>query len=662
MLWLLQHTRKIDEPSGRVKRVKESDLTPGDTTSELYQDYKQWIFLRDSIQRSILSGGRNTAYQHNANLNWTVPINKIPTFNWINATVRYSANYQWNAMSLGALDSLGNTIQNSNNTQYNTTLNMNTLYNKWKYYKKISTPKKPLTAKKPANKMDDPEYLRDKSDSLQRVYNKTKLKLKDIEKEALKKEIKYLDHRADSIEKANKPPVPWMESIVKAILGVKNVNLTLGSTEGTLLPGYIPKTQYLGTMQNTSTGNLLAPGYDFVFGQQIDIAKRAAENDWLVKSASLNNQYTRTSNNTFSARATYEPFKDFRVQLTANKTDAVNNAEFFRYNKQVGEFQSQNPQTTGNYSVSFISIRSAFERSNDTNFTSKVFTQFLENRKVISSRLANQNSATVPDSGFDGYFLTNQDVVIPAFLSAYSGKNPNDVFLGAFPKIPLPNWTINYDGLSKIEKFKKYFKSVTVSHGYKSTYTVSSYTTNLEFVEGANKRDIRGNYITPKVINALSIAESFSPLLGVDLQWQNRLTTKLEYKKDRTLNLSLSNIQLTEMQGQELTTGLGYIFKDVVVPVKVGGSLRKFKSDLTIRSDVSVRTNKTIVRRSYDNSNQATMGQRTVTLKNSVNYQVTSRVTVRLFLDVVMNKPFVSTSFPTSNTNGGVSIRFTLGS
>jgi cell surface protein SprA len=116
------------------------------------------------------------------------------------------------------------------------------------------------------------------------------------------------------------------------------------------------------------------------------------------------------------------------------------------------------------------------------------------------------------------------------------------------------------------------------------------------------------------------------------------------------------------MQGQELTTGLGYIFKDVVVPVKVGGSLRKFKSDLTIRSDVSVRTNKTIVRRSYDNSNQATMGQRTVTLKNSVNYQVTSRVTVRLFLDVVMNKPFVSTSFPTSNTNGGVSIRFTLGS
>jgi cell surface protein SprA len=653
---------RIDEPAGRVKRVKESDLTPGDTSSELYQDYKQWLFLRDSIQRSIFSGGRNTAYQHNANLNWTVPINKIPTFNWINATVRYSANYQWNAMSLGAVDSLGNTIQNSNNTQYNTTLNMNTLYNKWKYYKKISTPKKPPSTKKPSNKMDDPEYLRDKSDSLQRVYNKTKLKLKDLEKEALKKEIKYLDHRADSIEKANKPPLPWMETIVKAILGVKNVNLTLGSTDGTLLPGYIPKTQYLGTMQNAGTGNLLAPGYDFVFGQQVNIAQRAAENDWLVKSASLNNQYTRTSNNTFSARATYEPFKDFRVQLSANKTDALNNAEFFRYNKQAGEFQSQNPQTTGNYSVSFISIRSAFERTNDTNFTSKVFTQFLENRKVISSRLANQNSTSVPDSGYDGYFLTNQDVVIPAFLSAYSGKNPNDVFLGAFPKIPLPNWTINYDGLSKIEKFKKYFKSVTVSHGYKSTYTVSSYTTNLEYVEGANKRDIRGNFLTPKVINALSIAESFSPLLGVDLQWQNRLTTKLEYKKDRTLNLSLSNIQLTEMQGQEVTTGLGYIFKDVVVPVKVGGSVRKFKSDLTIRSDVSIRSNKTIVRRSYDNSNQATMGQRTITLKNSVNYQVTSRVTVRLFLDIVVNKPFVSTSFPTSNTNGGVSIRFTLGS
>lgn len=652
---------RIDEPGGRVKKIKESDLTPGDTTSELYQEYKQWVFMRDSIKSSLLTGGRNTGYQHNANLNWNVPINKIPTFNWINATVRYSANYQWTGASLAAIDKLGNTIQNSNNTQYNATLNMNTLYNKWKYYKKINTPKKPA-AKKPANKMDDPTYLRDKSDSLQRVLKKPKLKLKDVELDAIKKEIKYLDHRADSIEKANKPPIPWMETIVKAVLGLKNVNLTMGVTEGTMLPGYKPRTQYLGTMQNGSTGGLLAPGYDFVLGQQVNIAQRAAENDWLVKSPQLNNQYTRTKNNTFSARGTFEPVKDFRIQLSANKTDAVNNAEFFRFDSIADKFASQNPQTTGNYSISFITIKSAFEKNNDTSFTSQVFTQFLENRKIISGRLAQQSTTAVPDSGYDGYYLTNQDVVIPAFLSAYSGKSANDISLTTFPKIPLPNWTINYDGLSKIEKFKKYFKSVTVSHGYKSTYTVSSYTTNLDYVEGAGKRDIRGNYLTPKVINALSVAESFSPLLGFDLQWQNRLTTKLEYKKDRTLNLSLSNIQLTEVQGQEVTTGLGYIFKDVVVPVKIGGSVKKFKSDLTVRSDISVRTNKTIVRRSYDNSNQATMGQRTITLKNSVNYQVTSRVTVRLFFDIVTNKPFVSTSFPTSNTNGGISIRFTLGS
>jgi cell surface protein SprA len=652
---------RIDEPAGKVKRIKQKDVDFADTTSQSYLDYKAWNMWRDSVMKNIYAGGRNTNFQQNANLNWNVPINKIPTFNWVTLTYRYSTNYQWTAASLAAVDSIGNTIQNSNNSQYNATLNLNTLYNKWGYYKKISSPPKPNQNKKPTNKMDDPDYLRTKADSLSKVLKKTKLNLKDIEKESIKKEIKYLNTRADSIEKANKPPVPWKENIVKAVLGLKNVGGTLGVSEGTLLPGYKPKTRYFGNINNAESNNLLAPGYDFAFGQQVDIAKRAAENGWLVTSPALNNQYTRTKNNNYSIRATYEPYKDVRIQLSANKTDAVNRAEFFKYNRTTGQFESQNPQETGNYSISFLTIKTAFDRPADSTLRSKAFDTFLENRKIISARLAKQPTTAVPDSGYDGYFLNNQNVVIPAFLSAYSGQDPNKTDLNPFPKIPLPNWTINYDGLSKIEKFKNLFKTFTVTHGYKSTYTVSSYTTNLEYVEGSNKRDLRGNYLNPKIINALSIAESFSPLIGFDAQWQNRLTTKFEFKKDRTLNLSLSNIQLTEVQGQEITTGLGYVFKDVVVPVKVGGSLRKFKSDLTVRSDVSVRNSRTLVRRSFDNSAQATMGQQTITLKNSANYQVTTRVTVRVFLDIVMNRPFVSTSFPTSNINGGVSIRFTLG-
>ncbi|MCC7050313.1 MAG: cell surface protein SprA, partial [Bacteroidia bacterium] len=175
---------RIDEPAGRVKRIKEKEVDFNNTSSQSYLDYKEWTFWRDSVKHNIYAGGRNTNFLQNANLNWTVPINKIPTFSWINATYRYSANYQWTATSLGAVDSIGNTIQNSNNSQYNTTLNLSTLYNKWGYYKKISSPAKP--PQKPTSKMNDPEYLRDRADSLNKVLKKTKLNLKDIEKDAIR--------------------------------------------------------------------------------------------------------------------------------------------------------------------------------------------------------------------------------------------------------------------------------------------------------------------------------------------------------------------------------------------------------------------------------------------------------------------------------------------
>lgn len=643
---------RIDEAAGVMHKPDKN--APDRISDSTYQA------RMDSIITNIKAGGRNTGYQHNANLNWNIPINKIPTFNWVTATVRYSANYQWTAASLAAKDSLGNVIQNSNNKQYNSTLNMNTLYNKWKYYKKISGPKaKPQKTK---IKNDDPDYLQTRVDSLKRVLKKPKTKR--AERDSIKPVIKQLKHRIDSLRKAHKPPVQWLETIVKAILGTKNVSGSYTEARGTSLPGYMPNTRYMGLNNDASTGSKLAPGIDFISGKQIDIAKRADDNDWLVKSSALNNQYTRTSNKTLSLRATVEPVKNFRIQLTASKTDALNKAEFYRLKRgSIDEFESQSPQVTGNYSVSFNTLRTAFVKDDKKDHSSAVFEQFLKNREVMSARFSgNDINAVVPDSGYSGYGKNAQDIVIASFLSAYSGHDASTYSTDRFPKIPLPNWTVTYDGLSKIDALKSLFKSVTVSHGYKSTFTVSSYTTNLDYKEGSdNPKDIRGNYLSPVVVSSISVAESFSPLFGVDMQWNNSLVTKVEMKKDRNLNMSLSNTQLTEIHGTEYTVGLGYIFKNVTVRFKVAGEKRKITSDLNCRSDVSVRNNITVIRKAYDDSNQPTSGQRTVSLKNSVNYAVNTRLTIRLFLDHVFNSPFVSTSFPTANTNGGLSVRFTLG-
>ena len=65
-----------------------------------------------------------------------------------------------------------------------------------------------------------------------------------------------------------------------------------------------------------------------------------------------------------------------------------------------------------------------------------------------------------------GYGKTNQAVLLPAFLAAYSGKDASKVDLGAFRDVPIPNWTLKYTGFMKFKWFKKHFKRFSLTHGY----------------------------------------------------------------------------------------------------------------------------------------------------------------------------------------------------
>jgi cell surface protein SprA len=82
---------------------------------------------------------------------------------------------------------------------------------------------------------------------------------------------------------------------------------------------------------------------------------------------------------------------------------------------------------------------------------------------------------------------------------------------------------------------------------------------------------------------------------------------------------------------------------------------------LKIKVDVSIRNNTTVQRRIVDGINTPTAGQQIITIRTSAEYQISSNVAIRLFYDRTNNTPVVSSSFPTSNTNAGVSIRFTIG-
>jgi cell surface protein SprA len=613
LTFLANNNAIIGEPAGRVDKSEKDE----------YQAFK------DSVWTSIQSFGETTDYNHQVNVTYKLPLDYIPMTDWITVNTGYTGSYNWLRAPFSQ-DTLGNIIQNARSLNVNAQLNMTTLYNKV-----------PFLAN--ANK--------DSKSSRQRA---TKVSQRDVEEgkegDANKKDEKTDKNKDDGFKIGKES--------ARFLMMLKNINITYTQTEGTLLPGYGSETTLLG-FDNQFQG----PGAGFLIGSQNEnYPFEAARRGWLVENQFINNPFTITYSDNLNIRANIEPIKSMRIELTATATETRNNAGFFRFNESIQDYVNDNPVQTGSYSASIITWGSAFEKSGDDNI-SAVFNQFITNRAVISARLAADN----PFSGFngeyyDGYGGTSQEVVIPAFLAAYTDKDPNNVKLNPLSVTPMPNWRVTYDGLSKNKKLKKYFRSVTLSHQYRSTYSVSTYTTNLQYEEINGipaATDQNGNYIPQLQIGSISISEQLSPLFNIDMTWQNSLITKVELRKNRTLSFTLSNYQLTENKSDELIIGGGYRFTDVKFPFKLGQTKRP-TSDVNVRADLSIRDSETLTRSMEQRTNQVTSGQRVFSLKFSADYTLNRNLNLRAFYDHQINDPKVSLSYRTSNINAGIAIRFTL--
>jgi cell surface protein SprA len=584
---------------------------------------------RDTLMSNIRGFGTTMTYHHQSNFSYTVPINKIPVFDWITANARYQTGYTWTRGPLAA-DSIGNAVGNSAQWQLTGQLNMVTLYNKIPYLKKVNNKK---IGAQPTTKPNAPK---------------------------------------DTTKKDN-DQYEIVEYIARAVMTLRTVSVNYSNNSTLALPGYKPRTQLLGFDDRFS-----APGLGFLFGKQQhfgpnknqDFPLYARDNGWLVQESSLFTPFTRGNTQNFTGRAALEPFPDVKIELTANKTTSLNRSEFFRWDELAQDFTRQSQTETGSYSVSIITWNTAFKKD-DKDHNSEVFQQFLDNRAVVSQRLGADNPySTGIASGFaDGYSKTSQDVLIPAFLAAYTGKNAANQSTSVFPAIPLPNWRITYDGLTKFEKVRKRFKTVTISHTYRSTYSVGGFLTNLNHHEDGNgfadARNVTNDFESKYQIGSVQISEQFSPLISVDVVWAGKrnFSTKVEYKKDRTLSLSLANTQLTEVSGREVVVGMGYRIPQLELKFFkkfMGGKIAVPKSDLNIRADVSFRNNQTVIRKSVEELNVLTAGQNILSIKTSADYQMSDKLIIRFFCDRVMTNPLVSSSFKTANTNAGLSLRFLL--
>ncbi len=609
----------IDEPDGKVDKNDRAS----------YNNY------RDTVWNSILNFGTNVNFNQTVSGNYSVPINKIPILDWISMDARYTGSYNWQRAPFSQ-DSLGNTIQNARTMSLNSQFNFLNLYNKIPYFKNVNQKFQRQSRAGGRSLTKDPKQpAKGAKDDAQD---------KDEEKKKDGSEITVFDYMA------------------KLVMSLKNITVVYSQNEGTFLPGYNRQSNIIGMDPGFN-----APGLGFVLGEQINnFNRQAALKDWLVKNEYINQQYLETYTEDFNLRVNLEPLPNLRVEFNAIRSKSLNDGSFFRYNGDLQQYLEESPFQTGSFSISLMAWKTLREK--DENNVSRAFEQFKANREDISNRLAVETglSEPNPDGYADGFKSTSQQVILPAFVAAYSGQSTDAVKLRIedytlLDAIKNPSWSINYDGLSKIPAIKRIFRNITISNAYRSTYSVNSFTTNLSAGLDANGRPLRDNsedenFIPQKQINAVTISEQLSPLIKIDMTWQNSLITNFEINKNRTLAFSTTNFQLTENRSDEVVLGLGYRFPDV--QIKIGGKTRK--SDLNVRADLSIRDTKVIARRMDEGTNQITSGQHLISLKTAIDYVISERLNIRAFYDQQINKPKVSISFPTSNINTGISLRFTL--
>ncbi len=686
---------RIDEPDGGVDKRRYAST------------YDAW---RDSVMTNLKNFGRTTDYNHFFNVTYTIPVNKLPLLSWVNANARYSGDYTWLAGPLypdSLHINLGNSVKNHSEMTLTTMANLASLYTKSRFMKRIENDTRPDARQRMKPEYKTVTYTRGninlRPGTKRAIYHN--LKTKDIKVKVVDgdgKEVKgkmeivsdnrinfTADKKVDGatvtvegqVQKNRNPLILAGEYVVRALMGIRSVSLTYTSSQGEYLPGYLPGTKYLGM---SDYNNVMAPGWPFILGYSNEnFFNNAMSYGWITRDTLLNTPASFNKNMSISLRSLIEPFPGLRIDLNADRRHLQQVSSYY-----IADYNGNFPDSTrnrilsGNFSISVISWGTAFEKISKSNdYVSPTFEAFKNNTVVISERRAAERQKTDPayDPDIDpetgeaitgpyksGYGKTSREVLIPAFLAAYTKTNPSRVTLDPFPSAMkmMPNWRITFDGLSKFEFVQKIFTSINLSHQYRSTYQVGSYTTNLNFSPdeaGISRiRDLQNNYVPQYSIDVVTISEQFSPLINVDMNWRNSLTTRFEWRKSRTVSLNLTSNQVADARINELIVGAGYRFDDVQIILKSRNGQRALKSDLNLRFDLSIRDNKTIARKLVEDVNQPVVGQRVFTAGLTADYVLSDRFNLQIFADRTMNNPFVASTFPTSNTNFGFSLKFTL--
>ena len=724
------------------------DVPYPDVNTDLYADqYHAWkdSVYRSAVLNSVRTWGTPLDYSQSFTASYKVPLNLLPVFDWVNTDASYSSNYSWErGMEDENGNSYGNTINTHRELTLNGSFNLVKLYNHVPFLKKVNEkfertqsrsqllrkkqekekkkkdakelaadPKKALPKNKKAFEKEI-TLLPDTTLSIRHGKNSKRLivsaktadgklfpiKYKKVDNNQIKLISKVDSAKKIKISVLTKEPLEeksWYktwQTVARLAMMVRNVSFNYRSSYQLTLPGFTPS---IGDAFGQKKVGSMAPGLDFAFGLvDDDYIGKARENDWLLRNDSVATPATTSKTENLQLRMTLEPVKDLKIDLSAVRTQTTQKSIQYMY--------EGTPTTqSGSFQMSTISLSTAFEGMGDANsgYRSKTFEKFVNSLAGYRDRVEAQYAGTVYPAGsalsggkFDASRTpVNQysgDVMIPAFLNAYTSMGGNSLSL--FPALSrlLPNWTVRYSGLGRLPWFRDHFKSVNINHSYKSIFAVgsyNSYSTYQEYMNGLGfiNDASTGNPSPSSMFNIsqVSINEAFSPLLGMDVTFNNNMTLKGEYRQTRVLNLSMTSVQLNEALSKDWVIGMGYRINNFSLfeggarklKVKTGAGnkkdnrnassnsqqMRGANHDLNLRLDFSFRKQAAIVRDIATMTSSASSGNNALKLSFSADYTFSKLLTMSFYYDRQTNTPLLSSSsYPTTTQDFGLSIKFSL--
>jgi len=699
LTWNLTKTLNFNLSTNTSARIEEPI---GAVNKKLFPDeYKQW---KDTVWQSIRHLGTPWSYNQTFTASYKAPFSRIPILDWLTGSASYNATYQWERGATIDGESVGNTIANQSSWNVDGRINFETLYNKSKHLKTINqrfANKRPAAAKRPKAKKFERSFKLKPDTSIVIRHNlrteKVKISGTRTDGTPVALETRVIDNNSveiltrgeqtvkftvTEVLKSDKKNI-WSELAAygaRLLMSPRSASVRWRSTRTSSIPLYRPD---VGAVfgQTRNGGGPLAPGLGFAFGfTDESFLDKIKDRGWLMTDDGQTSPAIFSRTEELNLELTLEPLKGLKITLTGNRTDNRTNQIQFMYD-------AMPTSRTGSYTKTHMALRTALRTSKaDNGYQSDAFDQFLANIPVVAARVeAQYHGMNYPSGGFMAgnvhagapfdpevgtVSATSSDVLIPAFIAAYTGTDASRQYLNPFPDFSavLPNWRVTYDGLINLGNMRKRFKSFTLSHAYQCTYSVGSYSSYLNWISadgnlGFTLDELTGEPIpsSPYNISAVAITEKFAPLIGVSATLNNDLQFNAEYRDGRTLTLNSAAGQVVESTSQGFTAGIGYKIIGFNSVLKMKGSGTGISNDLTLNADFSYAESQALIRRIENNYTQATSGTRTIAFNFTASYILSRRLTVGAFFDHQINTPLVSTSaYPTTNSSYGLTLNLNL--